>query len=107
MSDIQRISGISGLNPITEHELWRDHDPFKEIGEFGLGIAKSVAENSREIRSKTAARMVNNGESYDEARNAVIAERQKEYEDVASFGDIVMLIILSPFLLLSAILGDE
>lgn len=108
MSDgIQRISGITGLNPVTEHELWRDHDPFNEIGTFAVDLARSASDHRKNVNAKAAARAVETGEDYDVARKAVLDGIKEENSGLATFGELFLLLILSPFLLLSIFLGDE
>ena len=110
MSDgIQRIAGITGLNPISEHELFRDHNPLQEIGGFAHGLAKGAVQDRRKLEAEAMMKARNEGLTFDEAFG-IIRERKRneafENGHTGLFG-IACLILAIPVIVLTSIFDED
>jgi len=109
MSDgIQRIAGITGLNPISEHELFRDHNPLKEVGGFAHDLAKGAVQERREMKAEALMMARTDGLTFEEAFAKIReVKKQKAVEGGYSglFG-IACTILLIPFIVLISIFDE-
>lgn len=110
MSDgIQRIAGITGLNPISEHELFKDGKPITEIGNLAYGLAKGAVQDKRRVQEEALMLSRMEGLTFEEAFNRIRAQKKQEsIEDgYSGFLGIACMIAMIPAMLLVSIFSEE
>jgi hypothetical protein len=106
---IQRIAGITGLNPISEHELFRDHNPLKEVGGFAHDFAKGAVQERKQMQAEAMMMARSEGLTFDEAFAKIKAlkkERAIESGYTGLFG-IACLVFAIPLIVMTSIFDED